>query len=236
MSQVRDFAYVFVVSDKSEGFGLIARLFVPMILVASLTLPYVVPGMEISVAHTVSALAYESAVSLYIAGRRRLLGMFRLIGFFLAVGFALNVASWLLGSEPTEPATMAFRTLHVAAIVVALTLLFQLLSVGEIRYLLLRAGLRRYSETLAVAMALLPTNFITFSEAYIVAKLKLGKRNMASLIKPLVIDSIINSRHVAEALYIHGLPPAPRPRLFRTKDPAILVPAILVSLVRVVLP
>lgn len=230
MSQLRDFAYVFLVSEKAEEFGLAVRIMVPVVLILSLSLPYAAPWIQISETQTIAVLIYEVAIATYFAGYRRLLGMLRLVGVFLVLGFALNLVSLFLGSEPSEPVTLVFKALRMAAIVIALTLLFQLLSPGEIRYLLLKMGLRRYSEIFAVAMALLPTTFITFSEAYVVAKLKLGKKNIASLIKPLIIDSIINSRHVAEALYMHGISPAPKPSLFNVKDPAILIPAVLVSL------
>ncbi|MEM2006926.1 MAG: hypothetical protein QW154_04760 [Sulfolobales archaeon] len=235
MSLLRDFAYAFTVSEKAEELGLAAKVLVPALFVLSLSLPYVAPWFEISAVQTLLALAYEIAVVAYLAGYRRLLGMFRLVGVIIALGFALNLISLLLGSDPANPVTMAFRALRVATIVLALILFFQLLTVGEIRYLLLKMGLKRYSEMFAVAMALLPTTFISFSEAYVVAKLKLGKKNVSSLIKPLIVDSIINSRHMAEALYMHGLPPSPRPRLVSRKDPVVLVPAILVSLTHIVI-
>ncbi|MEM0197135.1 MAG: hypothetical protein QXK66_05820 [Sulfolobales archaeon] len=236
MSLLRDFAYAFVVSKKAKEFGLLAKVLTPVLLISFLSLPYVAPGLEISTVQTLLALTYETVVAIYLAGSRKLVGILKLVGMIIALGFALNLVSILLGSDPAEPVTMGLRALRVATIVLALTLLFQLLTVGEIKYLLLKMGLKRYSEVFAVSMALLPITFINFSEAYVVARLKLGKKNIASLIKPLMIDSIINSRHMAEALYIHGIPPPLRPKLVTSKDLAILVPAILVSLSYIVIP
>ncbi len=230
MSLLRDFAYAFLVSEKAGRFGLVARLLAPLLVLLSLTLPYVIPGTRTPLSQTVSALVYEALLATYLIGSRRLLGVFRLVGFFLVLGFALNLFSAFLGFEPSDAAVLALGTLRMAGIVIALTLFFQLLTIGELRFLLRRLGLGRYSELLSVAMAQLPTTFTSFSEAYVVAKLKLGGRRVASLVKPLVVDSILNSRQIAEALYIHGIPPAPRPRLVSRRDPLILVPAILVLL------
>lgn len=236
MSLLRDFAYAFVASERASRFGLVARALVPPLLLLSLSLPYVVPGAEMPLAQTLVALAYEASLLTYLAGPRRLLGVLRLVGAFLALGLALNLLSALLGYEPSDAAVLAARTLRMAGIVISLTLLFQLLTVGELRLLLSKLGLGRYySEMFAVAMAQLPVAFMSFSEAYVVARLKLGGRRVSSLVKPLIVDSILNSRQVAEALYIHGIPPAPRPRLVSGRDPLIVVPALLVSLLNVIL-
>lgn len=231
MSFIREFAYVFTVSEKARKFGLLVRVFVPAVLILSLSLPYVAPWIQISPVQTLAAVVYEVMIAAYLAGVKRLINMLKLVGVFLLLGFFLNTVSLILGYEPSDLLTIALRSLRIVAIVIAITLLFQLLSIGEIRYLLAKIGLKRYSEMLAVAMAQLPVTFMTFSEAYVVAKLKLGEKNLASLIKPLVVDSILNSRHLAEALYIHGIPPTPRPKLISPKDPLILVPAAFISII-----
>ncbi len=230
MSLVRDFAYAFLASERVGEFGLVTRVLTPLLLLSSLSLPYVVPGSRIPLVQTAAALAYEAVLVTYLAGSRRLLGVLRLVGLFLVLGFALNLLSALLGFEPSDAAVLVTRTLRMASIVIALTLVFQLLTVGEMRLLLRGLGLERYSEMFAVAMSQLPTTLVSFSEAYVVAKLKLGRRRIAALVKPLVVDSVLNSRQVAEALYIHGIPPAPKPKLVSRRDPLMLVPAILVSL------
>ncbi|MCX8185130.1 MAG: hypothetical protein RMI56_03600 [Sulfolobales archaeon] len=230
MSTLRDFAYVFIVSDKAESFGLLTKVLIPVLLTLSLSLPYIFPGVKISAVQTLVALLYEVAIAVYLAGFRRFVGMLRFIGLFILLGFTLNIVSVFMGAEPFDPIYIALATLRVVAVVLAITLLFQMLSISEIRYLLLKLKLKYYSEVFAVAMAQLPSTFISFSEAYIAAKLKLGGRSIASLIKPLVVESILNSRYVAEALYMHGLPPVARPRLLSPLDPVLLVPAVVVSL------
>ncbi|MCS7099514.1 MAG: hypothetical protein RMH84_00225 [Sulfolobales archaeon] len=234
MSALRDFAYVFLVSEKARRFGLLGKVSVPLVLTLSLSLPYILPGIRVSPVQTVAALAYEIAIAAFLAGFRRLLDMLKLVGAFILLGYALNLLSVLVGSEPSDPVGVALRTLRIAAIVIALTLLFQMLSISEVKYILMKLGLRHYSEVLAVAMAQLPLAFISFSEAYVVAKLKLGGKNVASLIKPLVVDSILNSRYVAEALYMHGVPPTAKPRALSPLDLVLLVPAAAISALHLV--
>jgi hypothetical protein len=79
-------------------------------------------------------------------------------------------------------------------------------------------------------MAQLPATFIAFSESYVATKSKLGGRKIAALIKPLVVDSIVSSRYLAEALYMHGIPPAPKPKLLNMpRDLAMIVSVITIT-------
>ncbi len=230
MSYIRDFAYVFVTSEKASNFGFAAKIVGPGMLALSLSLPYIVPGIQLSSTQTVAAVLYGLAFLSYLASPRRVFNMVKLLTLFVVLGLLLDMFSIILGSEPSDPLRVSLRAMRMFAIVLSLTMIFQLLSITEIRYILSLLGLRRYSELFSTAMAQLPTTFMAFSESYIAAKSKLGGRRVAALIKPLVVDSIISSRYLAEALYMHGIPPAPKPRLFNMlKDLAILVPAALIT-------
>jgi len=230
MSYIRDFAYIFVTSKKANNFGFLTKIISSGWLILSLSLPYIVPGVRLSPAQTVAAVLYGLTLLSYLAGPRRVFGMAKLLALFVVLGLFLDIISVALGSEPSNPLEVSLRAMRVFAIVVSLSTAFQLFTITEMRYLLTILGLRSYSELFSAAMAQLPATFIAFSESYVATKSKLGGRKIAALIKPLVVDSIVSSRYLAEALYMHGIPPAPKPKLLNMpRDLAMIVSVITIT-------
>jgi len=223
MSRARNLAYLFVASERAENLGLVAKVVTPLALLAPAVAPYLIPGAEARPLQAVLLIAYELLVLGYVTGVRRVFRMLSLVFLFLGVALVLTALSSVLGTGPPDLLYSVSWTLRLASIVLALSLLFQLLTVGEVRYLLMRLGLGWLSEVVSVAIAQLPVVLLSFSEATVAAVLKLGGRRVSAIVKPLVVDAVITSRQVAEALYLHGLPPAPKPALFGGPADAYLI-------------
>jgi hypothetical protein len=229
VSGARDLAYLFVTSGRAGELGLVAKVVVPLTLLVPAVAPYLVPGAEARPSQPAVLVVYELLVLGYVAGVRRVSKMVSLVVLFLGVALALSMLSSVLGTGPPDPMYSVSWTLRLLSIVLALSMLFQLLTVGEVRYLLMRLGLRWLSEVVSVAIAQLPVVLISFSEATVAAVLKLGGRRVSAVVKPLVVDAVVISRQVAEALYLHGLPPAPRPALIRGATDVYLILGALIA-------
>jgi len=235
VSRTRDLAYLFIASEKAERLGLISKIVVPLILLVPAVVPYLIPGAEARPMQPLILIAYELLVLGYVTGVGRVFRMLSLVTLFLGVALALSALSLVLGTGPPDPLYSISWTLRLMSIVLALSVLFQVLTVGEVRYLMMGLGLGWLSEVAAVAIAQLPVVLLSFSEAMVAAVLKLGGRRVSALVKPLVVDAVITSRQVAEALYLHGLPPAPRPTLLRGPLDTYLVLGAVVAAVASIL-
>ena len=232
MASLMSLAYLFVASKKATEYGFIARVLAPLIVFVGLTIPYLLPTTRLASLQLILCLLYELILVGYLRGYKKALKGLVLVLVFILLGLLVQILSRTLGFSAADPRVVVMGTVRLVALLLALSLLFQMLTISELRYLLEKLGFKGSAEVLALAFSQIPILLITFSEALTAVKLKLGKQRPIAAVKPLVVEAILVSNALAEALYIHGIPSPLRPVLYKgARDVILVLGSLLVSIV-----
>ncbi|MEM1526301.1 MAG: hypothetical protein QW775_07615 [Ignisphaera sp.] len=224
MSLARYFAYLFISSKKVTSFGLLPRIIMcTSIVVTSLAMFILGIPLQILGIYTTIILALEFLVLWIGGGLRRVLSGFMLVLLFTIFGFVITLTSMLMRFTPPAVEYMVSSMFRMVALVLSFATMLQFLTVEEIRWMLVKIGLEEASVILALTFSQLPLTLMYFSEALTTIKLKLGKKKIYKVVKPLIVYSVINSLNVAEALYIHGVYPPRTPKIFNGLKDLLLI-------------
>lgn len=125
---------------------------------------------------------------------------------FILMGFAIHVLSKILGYPTPSVYTLALSSFKLALAFLSIALFFQWIEFRELRYVLTRVGLGKVASYITMALTIIPLLSYLYSESYVAAVLKFGKRKAHKAVKPLVIQSAILAKDLAQAIYFYGLP------------------------------
>ena len=153
-------------------------------------------------------LAIELLIAHSAGGVKRVVGSLKLVLLFIVVGLAVVMLARALGLPAGSPLAALVGSVRIAALVIALSLVLQWVSLRELRWILERFGLRKASIALSMVLVQLPLTISVFSEALTTVRLKYGRRFPTSFAKPLLYHAMTNSRAFVESFYLHGVPPA----------------------------
>lgn len=232
MASLRSLAYLFVASKKTTEYGFMARVLTPITIFVGLTVPYLLPTTKLASLQLTLSLSYELTLVGHLRGYKKALKGLILVLVFILLGLFVQILSHTLGLSAADPKVVVMGTVRLVALLLALSLLFQMLTISELRYLLEKLGFKGSAEVLALAFSQIPILMITFSEALTAVKLKLGKQRPIATVKPLVVEAILVSNTLAEALYIHGIPSPPRPVSYKgPRDIILVLGSVLASIV-----
>lgn len=228
MSLARYFAYLFISSKKVTRFGLLPRIIMCIsIVIASVTLFVLQIPLQILGIYTTIILALEFLVLWIGGGLRRVLSGFTLVLLFTIFGSVVTLTSMLMGFTPPSLEYIVSSMFRMVALILSFATTLQFLTVEEIRWILVKIGLKDTSVILALTFSQLPLTLMHFSEALTTIKLKLGEKKIYKVVKPLIVYSVMNSLNVAEALYIHGVYPPRTPKIFSgVKDLLLIVVSV----------
>ncbi len=239
LSIVRNFAYLFISSEeKTKGYGIVTRMTIPLLLLFSLSITYIVPGKAPLGLHILFILIYELLLIWKFTKIKTFISSLTLVLIIIAIGFIINILSHYIGNPiDIDPISLIVYSARMAGIVIALSMVFQLISLRELIYIVEMLRLSKLSSIIAIVFSQIPLTAIQFSEAIITARLKYGRKYLFLAIKPLIIESILNSRSIAESLYLYGLPKIQKPMLFNPRrDLPLLILSLLVSVIPMTIP
>uniref|UniRef100_A0A7J3ZJV6 Energy-coupling factor transporter transmembrane protein EcfT n=1 Tax=Fervidicoccus fontis TaxID=683846 RepID=A0A7J3ZJV6_9CREN len=205
---LRELARAFVYGGRPSRLGLATRLLLPLLLVACLVAVEPSPKGAKPLALLASILAVELLIARSAGGIKRVVTSLKLVLLFIAIGLAIMMLARALGLPAGSPLAALVGSIRVAALVIALSLVFQWVSLRELRWILEGLGLRRASLNLSVVLVQLPLTISVFSEVITTVRLKLGRRYLSSFVKPLLYHAVVNSRAFVESFYLYGLPAA----------------------------
>ncbi len=236
LSIVRNFAYLFISSERAGDYGLITRVVIPLMLLASLSITYVIPGKTSLGFHIILILIYESILILRLTDIKMFLSSITLILLVIFLGFAIYVISPYMGSILSlNPLSIAIYGARMAGIIIAISLFFHLITFRELTYIAEALGLSKLSLIMTVALSQLPLTMIQFSEAIVSARLKYGRKGLILAIKSIIVDAILSSRSIAEVLYLYGLPKARRPMKINIwRDLPLLISSTIISITPII--
>jgi hypothetical protein len=219
---------MFISSKEVRNYGLISRVFMSIsIIVTSLLLFILDLPLNKIVILTTLLLTLEFLILWISGGLRKVLSGFVVILVFVFIGFLITLFSMLIGFASPPIGYSISSMFRMVVLVLSFATMVQFFTVEEIRWIMVKLGLEDISTIVTLTLSQLPLTFIQFSEAIITIKLKLGRRNLYKVVKPLIIYSIMNSLNLAEALYIHGVYKPRRPRLFNgVKDFIIIIVSV----------
>jgi hypothetical protein len=225
---------MFISSKEVRNYGLISRVFMSIsIIVASLLLFILDLPLNKIVLLTTLLLTLEFLILWISGGLRKVLSGFVVILVFVFIGFLITLFSMLIGFASPPIGYSISSMFRMVVLVLSFATMVQFFTVEEIRWIMVKLGLEDISTIVTLTLSQLPLTFIQFSEAIITIKLKLGRRNLYKVVKPLIIYSIMNSLNLAEALYIHGVYKPRRPRLFNGVKDFIIITVSVAPIVMV---
>jgi hypothetical protein len=225
---------MFISSKEVRNYGLISRVFMSIsIIVTSLLLFILDLPLNKIVILTTLLLTLEFLILWISGGLRKVLSGFVVILVFVFIGFLITLFSMLIGFASPPIGYSISSMFRMVVLVLSFATMVQFFTVEEIRWIMVKLGLEDISTIVTLTLSQLPLTFIQFSEAIITIKLKLGRRNLYKVVKPLIIYSIMNSLNLAEALYIHGVYKPRRPRLFNGVKDFIIITVSVAPIVMV---
>jgi hypothetical protein len=225
---------MFISSKEVRNYGLISRVFMSIsIIVTSLLLFILDLPLNKIVLLTTLLLTLEFLILWISGGLRKVLSGFVVILVFVFIGFLITLFSMLIGFASPPIGYSISSMFRMVVLVLSFATMVQFFTVEEIRWIMVKLGLEDISTIVTLTLSQLPLTFIQFSEAIITIKLKLGRRNLYKVVKPLIIYSIMNSLNLAEALYIHGVYKPRRPRLFNGVKDFIIITVSVAPIVMV---
>jgi len=225
---------MFISSKEVRNYGLISRVFMSIsIIVTSLLLFILDLPLNKIVILTTLLLTLEFLILWISGGLRKVLSGFVVILVFVFIGFLITLFSMLIGFASPPIGYSISSMFRMVVLVLSFATMVQFFTVEEIRWIMVKLGLEDISTIVTLTLSQLPLTFIQFSEAIITIKLKLGRRDLYKVVKPLIIYSIMNSLNLAEALYIHGVYKPRRPRLFNGVKDFIIITVSVAPIVMV---
>jgi hypothetical protein len=225
---------MFISSKEVRNYGLISRVFMSIsIIVTSLLLFILDLPLNKIVILTTLLFTLEFLILWISGGLRKVLSGFVVILVFVFIGFLITLFSMLIGFASPPIGYSISSMFRMVVLVLSFATMVQFFTVEEIRWIMVKLGLEDISTIVTLTLSQLPLTFIQFSEAIITIKLKLGRRNLYKVVKPLIIYSIMNSLNLAEALYIHGVYKPRRPRLFNGVKDFIIITVSVAPIVMV---
>jgi len=219
---LRLFAYLFVRARTVKLFGFASRLLTPAVLLLYASIGFAGRGGLFS---SLVLLALQITLAAALLGPRRAASMLSFLGFIALLGVAFTFLGIVLGYPAPEPVAVVTSTVRIVVALGSVSMFFQLVSTGELYYMLRRMGLRDTATIIALAFAYLPNTLAMFSEASAAALLKYGRRGLLSAVKSLIVDAAISSFAVAEAVYLYGVPEK-KPILYRGLHDAVLITSV----------
>lgn len=225
---------MFISSKEVRNYGLISRVFMSIsIIVTSLLLFILDLPLNKIVLLTTLLFTLEFLILWISGGLRKVLSGFVVILVFVFIGFLITLFSMLIGFASPPIGYSISSMFRMVVLVLSFATMVQFFTVEEIRWIMVKLGLEDISTIVTLTLSQLPLTFIQFSEAIITIKLKLGRRDLYKVVKPLIIYSIMNSLNLAEALYIHGVYKPRRPRLFNGVKDFIIITVSVAPIVMV---
>lgn len=129
---------------------------------------------------------------------------------FIAIGFTAHLLAMVMGYPTPSIYVLILSSFKIALIFISITLLLQWVSFREMRYIIAKIGLKKISSYISIAFAFMPTLFTLYSESYTTTILKLGKKKLYKALKPLIIQTAILAKDIAQAIYLYGIPITPK--------------------------
>jgi len=229
---LRDLAYLLVYSEKTQRFGLISRLIIPVVILYlifyvrlySNTLFEEVVGLFL-------ILIYELLVASWIRGFRGIISGLKLYLIFTAISSVVVLISGLLGMLAPEPATIPVTALRLVVFFIALILLFQLISLNEWRTIFEKLGLKTLSELYPLTLLQLPLVLYYLSESATAVKLKYKGRRLHRIVVPLILLVAHTSKSILESYVIYEFPSRVEIRLIGKRDVIIYITLIVLVII-----
>lgn len=129
---------------------------------------------------------------------------------FIAIGFLVHLLTMAIGYPTPSIDILILASFKIALIFISIALFLQWVSFREIRYITAKIGLQRIASYLSIAFAVMPMLFTLYSESYTTTILKLGKKKAYKALKPLIIQTAILAKDLAQAVYFYGIPTTPK--------------------------
>ncbi len=214
---IRDLAELLVTKPRAKGFGLAARLAVPLTLIL-LSLLAAIVRKDSSTLFYAFSLAFTSGLIAYNSGLARLLKGVQLILLFILLGLLINVLALATGLTPISIENVLTGALRLSAIAFAAILLFQWVGIEEWVYLFSSTGADGFAKILALSMIQLPLTLRAFSEALLSVRIKYGGKYFTRILNPLLLHAMSTARSVSETLLIYGTPAPVKTRLLSGRD------------------
>ncbi len=221
---LRDLAYLLVYSEKTQKFGLISRLIIPVVVLYSIFYARLYSSTLLEEAvELILVLIYELLLASWIRGLRGVLSGLKLYLIFTAISSLVFLISSLPGVLILDPTTIPVLALRLVAFFTALTLFFQLISLGEWRAIFEKIGLRTLSELYPLTLLQLPLTLYYLSESATAVKLKFKGRRLHRVVVPLILLVAYTSRNILESHVIYGFSSSVKIRLIGERDVIIYI-------------
>lgn len=202
---LRDLTYLLVYSEKIQRFGLITRLIIPIVVLYLIfhTRLYSSTLLEETVG-LILILIYEMLIASWIRGFKGVISGLKLYLIFTAISSVVFLVSSLFGMLAPDPTTIPVAALRLVVFFIALTLLFQLISLDEWRTIFEKLGLKTPSELYPLILLQLPLTLYYLSESATAVKLKYKGRRLHRVVVPLILLTAHTSRSILESYVIYG--------------------------------
>lgn len=224
---LRDLAYLLVYSDKTQKFGLISRLFIPIVILYSIFYVRLYSSTLLEeAAGLILVLIYELLLASWIRGLRGVLSGLKLYLIFTAISSLVFLISSLLGVLILDLTTIPVLALRLVVFFTALTLLFQLISLNEWRAIFEKLGLKTLSELYPLTLLQLPLTLYYLSESATAVKLKFKGRRLHRVVVPLILLVAYTSRSILESYVIYGFSSSVKIRLISKRDVVVYITLI----------
>ena len=202
---LRDLTYLLVYSEKIQRFGLITRLIIPIVVLYLIfhTRLYSSTLLE-EIVRLILILIYEMLIASWIRGFKGVISGLKLYLIFTAISSVVFLVSSLFGMLAPDPTTIPVAALRLVVFFIALTLLFQLISLDEWRTIFEKLGLKTPSELYPLILLQLPLTLYYLSESATAVKLKYKGRRLHRVVVPLILLTAHTSRSILESYVIYG--------------------------------
>ncbi|MCC6034521.1 MAG: hypothetical protein LM567_03355 [Desulfurococcaceae archaeon] len=202
---LRDLTYLLVYSEKIQRFGLITRLIIPIVVLYLIfhTRLYSSTLLE-EIVGLILILIYEMLIASWIRGFKGVISGLKLYLIFTAISSVVFLVSSLFGMLAPDPTTIPVAALRLVVFFIALTLLFQLISLDEWRTIFEKLGLKTPSELYPLILLQLPLTLYYLSESATAVKLKYKGRRLHRVVVPLILLTAHTSRSILESYVIYG--------------------------------
>ena len=229
---IRDFSYMFSYSKRVRDYSTLSRISLSISLVVSTLLSRTLfndPTLE--TIKLVEILVLELLVGFYLRGARLVLSALRLVVFFVALGALIFYVSYLVGWATPGPVQIALGALSLVSLFMALSFVFQFLSLGEWRRLFTLLGLKKYAVLFSLVISQIPVTIYYASEAFTTVRVKYGNKKLYKVTTPLILLSLSNARNLLESHALYGVYQEHKLTLFKKKDLVLYATMILLAII-----
>lgn len=216
---IRDFSYMFTCARKLEDFSTLSRILTALTAIVSVFLSRSLSeNTVVEATRLMLVLVLELTIASHFRGIRTLLASLKLAIFFIAIGALVYYLSYAVGWAFPEPASIFLGAITLVELLLAFSLLFQLLSLREWRRILSLFGFRKHAVLFSLVVSQIPVTIYYTSEAFTTIRLKYGGKRLYRMIVPLVLLSLHNARSILESHLLYGVSYESKLTVFKRRD------------------